>query len=178
VIVRPAAGRAQRAQRLRAVATILALTSALLVITAAAVAIPAMHQDRADERATGNLLGVLRAAEHIRLNTGQFLGAQPVALNGKVFGVEVVDALTPSSGPTRVSMVVSSDAWYGAVRSSSGRCYAAASINGNPLVVKAVLPGNCNGDAARATLTPPGPATTISADAGNGSAPAKTTSGT
>ena len=178
VIVRPAVGRVQRAQRLRAVATILALTSGLLLITAAAVAIPTMRQDRADERATRNLLGVLRAAEQVRLDTGQFLGAQPVALNGKVFGVEVVDAYTGSSGPTRVSMVVSSDAWYGAVRSTSGRCYAAASINGNPLVVKAALPGNCTGDAARATLLPPAPAPAISADSGTATAPPKTSSGT
>jgi hypothetical protein len=154
MIVRPAAARAQRAQRLRAVATILALTSALLLITAAAVAIPTLRQDRADKRATDNLMAVLRAAEQVRLNTGQFLGAQPVALSGKVFGVDVVDAFSASTGPTRVSMVVSSDAWYGAVHSTSGRCFAAATINGNPLVLRAVLPGNCNGDAARATLIP------------------------
>jgi len=178
VFVRPAAGRAQRAQRLRAVATILALTSGLLLITAAAVAIPTMRQDRADALAQRNLLGVLRQAEQVRLNTGQFLGAQPVALNDKVFGVEVVDAFTASSGPNRVSMVVSSDALYGAVRSASGRCYAAGSINGNPLVVRAALPGNCNGDAARATLIPPSPGPTISADTGTPSAPAKATSGT
>jgi hypothetical protein len=178
VIVRPAVGRAQRAQRLRAVATILALTSGLLLITAAAVAIPAMHQDRADGRATHNLLEVLRQAEQIRLDSGQFLGAQPVALNGKVFGVEVVDSASASSGPNRVSMMVSSDAWYGAVRSTSGRCYAAASINGNPLVVRAVLPGNCTGDAARATLRPPSQPPTISADTGTASPAPKLTSGT
>jgi hypothetical protein len=154
-VVRTSAARAQRAQRLRAVATILALTSALLLITATAVAVPYLRQDRADKHATDNLMSVLRAAEQIRRDTGQFLGAQPVALDGKVFGIHVVDALTPSNGPALVSMVVSSDAWYGAVRSSSGHCYAAATLNGNPLVVRAVLPGNCTGDAARATLVPP-----------------------
>jgi hypothetical protein len=165
LVVRTTGARAQRAQRLRAVATILALTSALLLITAIAVAVPYLRTDRADKRATGNLIAVLRAAEQVKLETGQFLGAQPVTLDGKVFGIHVVDALTPSTGPDLVSMVVSSDGWYGAVRSGSGRCYAAATISGNPLVARAVLPGNCTGDAARATLVPPpsAPQATISA---------------
>jgi hypothetical protein len=139
---------------LRAVATILALTSALLVITAVAVAVPYLRTNRADRQATGNLMAVLRAAEQVKLHTGQFLGAQPVTLDGTVFGIHVVDSLTPSTSASIVSMVVSADAWYGAVRSDSGRCYAAATINGNPLVARALLPGNCTGDAARATLVP------------------------
>ena len=174
LVVRTPSGRAQRAQRLRAVAAILALTSVLLIITAVAVAVPYLRTNRADNRATGSLIAVLRAAEQVKLETGQFLGAQPVTLDGKVFGIHVVDALTPSTGPTLVSMIVSSDGWYGAVRSTSGRCFAAASISGNPLVARAVLPGNCTGDAARATLVPPPPRSgaTISAGTPPGPSPA------
>jgi hypothetical protein len=44
--------------------------------------------------------------------------------------------------------------WYGALRSKSGRCFAAAWVNGIPKELTTVLPGNCTGDAARAALMP------------------------
>lgn len=146
--------RARQVQRLRSVAAVLGLTSVVLFVAALPLALSLLRQDHADDRARENLVSVLRAAEQVKRDTGQFTGAVPVLLQRQVFGVSVFDSHAPSVGPTEISMVVAGDGWYGAVRSPSGRCFAAATLGGDPKMLTAVLPGNCTGDAARAALAP------------------------
>ena len=153
-----AAARARKSQRLRAIATVLALTAAMLVISAIGVAAAVLRANASDSPATTNLRAVLLAAEQIRANTS-FSDATPTALMAKVSGVQVTAPTAPSTGPTVVSMAISDDGtgvagWYGAIRAKSGHCYAVATINGDPKEVEAVLPGNCTGEAARAALMP------------------------
>jgi len=152
-----AAARARKSQRLRAIATVLALTAAMLVISAIGVAAAVLRDNASDSPATTNLRAVLLAAEQIRADTS-FFDATPTALMTKVAGVQVTEASSPSTHDNVISMDTSNDGagvadWYGAVRAKSGRCYAVASINGDP-AIQAVLPGNCTGDAARAALMP------------------------
>jgi hypothetical protein len=151
------AARRQRSQRLRSTAAVLGLTSVILAVSAIPLGLALLHHNGGDRMATTNLVAVLRAAEEVRRETGQFTGALPVVLKGKVFGIEVVDGQTPSTNAS-VSMAVSTsgDAWYGAVRSISGRCFAAASVTGNPTMLRTLLPGNCTGAAAEAALMPLG----------------------
>ena len=158
------AARRRKSQRLRAIATVLALTAVMLVISAIGVAAAVFRASGSDSDATTNLQSVLRAAEAIR--AGDTTGAQggfgnvtPAALESRVHGVTVVASAAASTGPKQVSMDVSNGSngvfgWYGALRSKSGRCFAAATVNGIPKELEAVLPGNCTGDAARAALMP------------------------
>ena len=148
------ASRARQAQRLRSIAAVLGLTSVILLVAAIPLAISLAHQDHADDHAKTNLVTVLRAAEKVKLDTGQFTGAVPVVLQRDVFGISVLDSDVPSTTGTQISMMIAGDGWYGAVRSTSGRCYAAATLGGDPKIVTAVLAGNCTGDAARAALAP------------------------
>jgi len=153
-----AAARARKSQRLRAIATVLALTAAMLVISAIGVAAAVLRANASDTPATTNLRAVLLAAEQIRANTS-FSDATPGALMAKVTGVEVTSASQPSTHDTMISMDTSDDGagvagWYGAVRAKSGHCYAVATINGDPKEIEAILPGNCTGEAARAALMP------------------------
>ena len=154
----------RRSQRLRATAALLALTAVILALAAVPLGITALSTDRGDARAQANLVQVLRAAEAVKRETGQFAGAQPVVLEARVFGIQVFDNLASSTTSNEVSMVVAGDGWYGAVRSASGRCFAAATLSGDPRMLQTVLPGNCTGDAARAALMPvdPDAGTTIS----------------
>jgi len=157
------AARARKSQRLRAFATMLALTAVMLLLAAIGVAAAVLRGNGSDSLAVTNLQSVLRAAEEIRLNT-TFTDATPATLMAKVPGVTVVGSTVPSADPTEISMIVADVGsgeygWYGAVRSKSGHCFAAASVNGDPRVLTAVLPGNCTGDAARAALMPIAPDT-------------------
>jgi hypothetical protein len=73
-------------------------------------------------------------------------------------------ASVASVAPKQVSEEISSGGngvfgWYGALRSKSGRCFAAATVNSIPKELTAILPGNCTGDAARAALMPLAPDT-------------------
>ena len=156
--------RQRKSQRLRAVATVLALTAVMLVISAIGVAAAVFRASGSDSDATENVQAVLRAAEAIRADgsstaAGGFGNVTPDNLAGRVPGVTVTGASTPSADPHHISMDVSDDGngfygWYGAVRSRSGRCFAVATINGIAKELTAVLPGNCTGDAARAVLMP------------------------
>jgi hypothetical protein len=148
------AARARRSQRLRAVAALLGLASAFLAVTGVALAVTLLGSDHGDGAAQANLIKVLRAAEDVKRQTGTFAGAQPVVLAGNVFGIKVLDSFRPSTAPAEVSMTVVGDGWYGAVRSNSTRCFAAATLGGDPQMLQSVLNGNCTGDAARAALTP------------------------
>lgn len=157
VVIEPEAfgeDRVRRSQRLRAVATVLALTAVMLVISAIGVAAAVLRANGSDARSTRNLQLVLRASEEIRKAT-RFADATPAALEARVPGVRVTDHAA-SAGELEVSMALSSDGegWYGAVRSRSGRCFAAGTVNADPKELTAVLPGNCTGDAARAVLMP------------------------
>jgi hypothetical protein len=158
------AARIRRTQRLRATAALLALTAVVLGLAAVPLGVAALSSDHGDGQAQTNLIAVLRAAESIKRGTSQFAGAHPDVLTAQVYGIKVLDSLVPSTGPTEVSGVVAGDGWYGAVRSRSGRCFAAATVGGNPVTLQTVLAGNCTGDASRAALTPlaPGPDPSIS----------------
>lgn len=155
-----AGARARRSQHLRALATVLALTAVMLVISAVGVAAAVLRANGSDDRATRNLQLALRAAEEIRKSTDGFRGATPAALQAAIggtgSGLSVVDGPVPSSGDKVVSMAITADSlgWYGAVRSRSGRCFAAGTVNAEPRMLTAVLPGNCTGEAARAVLMP------------------------
>ena len=151
------AERVRRSQRLRATAALLALTAVILALAAVPLGVTALSSEHGDGRAQANLVQVLRAAEAVKRETGQFAGAQPVVLEARLFGIRVFDNLVPSTTSTEVSMVVAGDGWYGAVRSPSGRCFAAATLSGDPRMLQTVLPGNCTGDAARAALMPVSP---------------------
>jgi len=148
------ARRAGQSRRLRAIASVLALTSAILLVSAVAVAVSLLHQGHADERAERNLVAVLRAAEAVKRELGSFEGATATELESRVHGVRVVGASFPSEGETVISMAVGGDGWFGAVRSPSGHCFAAGTVHGDPRMLQAVLTGNCTGDAARASLVP------------------------
>lgn len=159
----PAAQRPRRSQRLRALATVLALTAAMLVISAIGVAAAVLRANGSDSDATRNLEDVLRAAENIRVDD-TFADVTPKALMLKVPGVTVVVASVVSNGDRVISMDVSDDGngdygWYGAVRAKTGHCFAVAAVNSQPKELTAVLPGNCTGDAARAALMPLPPST-------------------
>jgi hypothetical protein len=167
--------RARRAQRLRAVAAVLGLTSLVMAIAAVAAA-PALLASHGDNQpARDNVITVLRAAEQIKKATGEFTGAQPVVLQAKIVrGIVVVDHETASTRAGEVSMFSDAQGWYGAVRAESGPCLAAASISGRPTIVETVLPGNCTGDAAHATMAPlPQPAATITPATQSGSVPSR-----
>lgn len=146
--------RARRSQRLRAIATVLALTAVMLVISAIGVAAAVLRADGSDNRSTRNLQLVLRASEDIR-KASRFADATPAVLEERVPGVHVTDHAA-SAGESEVSMALSADGegWYGAIRSHSGRCFAVGTVNADPKELTAVLPGNCTGDAARAALMP------------------------
>ena len=182
------AARQRKSQRLRALATVLALTAVMLIISAIGVAAAVFRASGSDSDATAGLQAVLRAAEAIRAGDsgsaqGGFADVTPAALEARVAGMTVLAAAAPSTDPHHVSMDVSNDGngvygWYGALRSKSGRCFAAATVNGIPRELTAILPGNCTGDAARAALMPlapdapsmtqssPGPGTSAQAAAG------------
>lgn len=158
------ADRQRKSQRLRALATVLALTAVMLIISAIGVAAAVFRAPGNDSDATTTLQSVLHAAEMIQAgaNTtaqGGFAPVTATALEARVPGVSVLAAAVPSSDPRDVSMDISNDGngvygWYGALRSKSGRCFAAAWVNGIPKELTTVLPGNCTGDAARAALMP------------------------
>jgi len=158
------AARRRKSQRLRALATVLALTAVMLVISAIGVAAAVFRASGSDSDATSTLQSVLRAAEAIRAgdNTGVqggFGNVTPAALEARVPEVTVFTSMVTSEGPKQVSMEVSNGGdgvygWYGALRSRSGRCFAAATVNGIPKELTVILPGNCTGDAARAALMP------------------------
>jgi hypothetical protein len=160
VAERPAAERQRRSQRLRALATVLALTAAMLVISAIGVAAALLRSGGSDSEATNNLQQVLKAAETMeRTNPGgTFSSVTPASLTQAVPGVTVADADVPSGDQRVISMAISSTGgvygWYGAVRSTSGHCFAAGTLGGSPREITALLPGNCTGDAARASLMP------------------------
>src|SRR5579864_8065386 len=158
------AERRRRSQRLRAIATVLALTAVMLIISAIGVAAAVFRAPGNDSDATTTLQSVLRAAEIIRAGDGNaaqggFANVTHAALEARVQGVSMLDPSVPSSDLRHVSMEISNDGngvygWYGALRSKSGRCFAAATVNGIPKELTALLPGNCTGDAARAALMP------------------------
>ena len=150
----PAGERSRKSQRLRAIATVLALTAVMLVISAVGVAAAVLRANGSDARSTRNLQLVLRASEEIR-KASRFADATPPTLEARVPGVHITDHAA-SAGEREVSMALSADGegWYGAVRSHSGRCFAAGTVNADPKELTAVLPGNCTGDAARAALMP------------------------
>jgi hypothetical protein len=159
-----ASERHRKSQRLRALATVLALTAVMLVISAIGVAAAVFRASGTDSDATSTLQAVLRAAEGIRASDtttalGGFADVTPAAVSARVPGVTVVASSVPSADAHHVSMDVSNDGngvygWYGALRSKSGHCFAAATVNGIPKELTAILPGNCTGDAARAALMP------------------------
>jgi hypothetical protein len=140
---------------------VLVLTAVMLVISAIGVAAAVLRANGSDRKARSDLQQALRAAEAVKLETGSFAQATPAVLRGKLVGMTILDAQAASTEDRQISMMVSSDGngWYGAVKSRSGRCYAAGTINANPVEVTALLPGNCTGDSARAALmrlpTPP-----------------------
>lgn len=158
------AARRRKSQRLRALATVLALTAVMLVISAIGVAAAVFRSSGSDSDATTTLQSALRAAEVIRAGDnsgaqGGFGNVTAAALQSRVLGVTVVAGALASTGPKQVSMEISNGGngvygWYGALRSKSGRCFAAATVNGVPKELTAILPGNCTGDAARAALMP------------------------
>jgi hypothetical protein len=153
--VLPEAARRQRkSQRLRALATVLALTAVMLIISAIGVALAVVRANGSDRKARSNLQLALRTAEAIKLDTGSFVQATPAALRTRLPQLAILDSEVASSADREVSMVVTSDGggWYGSVRSHSGRCFAFASVSATPLELTALLPGNCTGDAARAAL--------------------------
>ncbi|GAC1307251.1 MAG: hypothetical protein NVSMB16_03440 [Acidimicrobiales bacterium] len=149
-----ASDRARRSQRLRAIATVLALTAVMLVVSAIGVAAAVLRADGSDARSVRNLQATLRAAEEIR-KVSRFADATPVAIQARVPALHIIDH-GASMGEGEISMALSTDGegWYGAVRSHSGRCLAAGSVNADPKELTVVLPGNCTGDAARAVLMP------------------------
>jgi hypothetical protein len=162
--ITPEAARHRKSQRLRALATVLALTAIMLIISAIGVAAAVFRSSGSDSDATTTLEKVLRAAEAIRAGDGNgadggFENVTPTALEARVQGVTVLTSLVASASAKQVSMEVSNDGngvygWYGALRSRSGRCFAAATVNDVPRELTMLLPGNCTGDAARAALMP------------------------
>jgi hypothetical protein len=168
--VATAADRHRRSQRLRAIATVLALTAVMLIISAIGVAAAVFRAPGNDSDATTTLGSVLHAAEMIRAGAsgavaaGGFAAVTGQALESRVPGVTVLSSGVQSSDPHDVSAEISNDGdgvygWYGALRSKSGKCFAAATVNGIPKELTAILPGNCTGDAARAALMPLAPDT-------------------
>ena len=178
--------RQRKSQRLRAVATVLALAAVTMLIFAIGDAV--FRTPGSDADANTSLQSVLRAAETIRAGAGAsaeggFGAVTPAALEGRVPGMTVLAASVPSADIRHVSMEVADDGngvygWYGAIRSKSGRCLAEATVNGIPKELTTILLGNCTGDAARAVLMPlapdaptmtqatPGPGTSAQAAAG------------
>ncbi|HVM65597.1 MAG TPA: hypothetical protein VMU14_12100 [Acidimicrobiales bacterium] len=162
--ITPEAARHRKSQRLRALATVLALTAVMLIISAIGVAAAVFRASGSDSDATATLQSALRAAEGIRAGDtsgaqGGFANVTPATLETRLPGITLVSSLVASNGPKQVSMVVSNGGngtygWYGALRSKSGRCFAAATVNDVPKELTMILPGNCTGDAARAALMP------------------------
>jgi hypothetical protein len=157
------ADRTRKSQRLRALATVFALTAVMLIISAIGVAAAVLRANGSDSEARTNLQDVLSVVQSMRTDTpatdvGGFGEVTPQALEAKLPAVTVVLGSVPSAGDHFVSMTVANDGgtygWYGAVRSRSGRCYAVAAINGSPADAGALLPGNCTGNAAEASLMP------------------------
>jgi hypothetical protein len=155
--------RTRKSQRLRALATVLALTAVMLIISAIGVAAAVLRANGSDSDARTTLQDVIGQVQSIRANTpaadkGGFGTVTAAALEQKLPGVTIVDGLVPSGDAHVVSMTIDNAGgafgWYGAVRSKSGRCYAIATVAGSLADVDALLPGNCTGDAARASLMP------------------------
>jgi hypothetical protein len=171
----PAAS-AGRSQRLHALSAVLCLGSVLLVMSVVFMVLSVVGQNPADDkRAQANLDAVLAKANGVYRDSGTFNGATPAVLDNKVFGVSVIDQDRQSDHPDVISMAVAGTGWYGAVRSGTGRCYAAGTVRGVPQTNRRVLPGNCTGDAARASLMPvlpgpsaPGTIAPVSASVGTG----------
>jgi hypothetical protein len=156
-------GQVRRSQRLRAIATVLALTAVMLVISAIGVAAAVLRGGGSDSRATHNLQLAVQAAEGIRRNDGSgarggFGNVTAAALEAAVPGLVIAAGSVPSGGDHVVSMEVYGGGdvygWYGVVLSKSGHCFAAGTVNGSPKELTTVLPGNCTADAARASLMP------------------------
>jgi hypothetical protein len=138
----------------------------MLIISAIGVAAAVFRAPGNDSDATTTLGSVLHAVEMIRdgasgaVKQGGFALVTAAALEARVPGVTVLSSPSvQSNDPHDVSMEVSNSdngvyGWYGALRSKSGRCFAAAWVNGIPKELTAILPGNCTGDAARAALMP------------------------
>jgi hypothetical protein len=157
--------RVRRSQRLRAIATVLALTAVMLVISAIGVAAAVLRGGGSDSRATHNLELVVQTVQAMQRNAptgdkqGGFSGVTAASLSKMLPSITFTDRAVSSGDDQVVSMDVSSAGgtvfgWYGAVLSKSGHCFAAGADNVSPKVMTVVLPGNCTGDAARATLMP------------------------
>lgn len=147
----------RRSQRLRAVATVLALTAVMLVISAIGLAAALVRGGSADSEAQHNLEASARIAQTLQ-QTGGAAAVTVAAMSAALAGLRVDSGTVPSDSGREVSMATSLGpsgipGWYGAVRSRSGRCYGAAVIEGRPDQV-VTLPGNCTGDAAKASLIP------------------------
>jgi hypothetical protein len=99
---------------------------------------------------------VLRAAESIRRDQGSFSKATPAAVHLRTDRLGVVAGDVQSISDQQISMAVTSagDGWFGAVRSRSGRCYLAATLDTVPVELTLTLPSNanCTGNAARDVL--------------------------
>jgi hypothetical protein len=142
---------------------VLALTAVMLVISAIGVAAAVLRGGGSDSRATRHLQLVVQAAETIRRDdssgaAGGFGNVTAAALEAAVPGLVIAGGTVPSGDEQVVSMEVYGGGgvygWYGAVLSRSGHCFAAGTVNGSPKELTTLLPGNCTGDAARATLMP------------------------
>ncbi len=165
LVTAPKAPRLRRSQRLRALATVLALTAVMLILSAIGVAAALIRVDHRDERAKDNLQQIVLSAQAILRETGSYTHATPSTLHTRVPTVSVVDSGVPSADEHVVSMAVSpsGEGWFGAVKSRSGRCYLAGTVDANPELTL-VLPNNvnCTGDAARAAFMPlPVPSSTM-----------------
>jgi len=156
--------RVRRSQRLRALATVLALTAVMLVISAIGVAAAVLRGDGSDSRATHNLASVVQTVETLQRNApptdkqGGFATVTEAALTKMLPALTFAIGGVPSGDDHVISMEVAGAGgvfgWYGAVLSKGGHCFAAGADNVSPKVMTAVLPGNCTGDAARAALMP------------------------
>jgi len=152
------------------VSAVLGLTAAMLAVSTAVTAPFVLSQSRSDAAAAHNLRAVLTVAKDLRRQHGDFAQAVPEVLKSRVFDIAVVDAATTSSSDAVISMAVADDGWYGAVHSRTGRCLAVGNVAGAPTDQQVLLPGNCTGDAARATLAPLKPSATAPSPPPSGSA--------
>ena len=158
--------RVRKSQRLRAVSTVLALTAVMLVLSAVGVAAALLRANHANERAKSDLQEVLRSAETVKRETGSFVHATTATLHDKNLAEIVLAGGVASTNDRQISMAISpaGDGWFGAVKSHSGRCYLAGTVDAEPVELTLVLPGNvnCTGDAAKAALMPlPVPSSTM-----------------
>jgi hypothetical protein len=149
--------RGRRSQRLRAVATVLALTAVMLVISAIGLAAALVRGDNSDSEAQHNLQAASRIAQTLQ-QSGGASAVTVAALAAALPGLHVADGTVASAEARQVSVATSEDAsgiygWYGAVKSKSGRCFGTAVVEGRPAEL-VLLPQNCTGEAARASLMP------------------------